>query len=674
MNKIIQWFNSSIRNRLTVSFLAVSLIPLVVLGVYSGQALSKTRTQDARDLAAERSRSLAREVEILLLGFSNDVLAISETPPIKGLARARLNPVTLNNETIFFDEEGTSTYEQWQDRLIAIMIAFAANPAYAQLRYLDEAGMELVRVNSEAGKASIVLDVDLQNKADRDYFIETMKLQAGQVYISPLNLNRESGEIEVPYRPVVRYATPVFDAQGNRRGIIILNVNATSFLAPIGDDMDMEMSGQFSMLADAEGYYLAHPEENKLWGFDLGHDARIQKDYPHVGSQLVSGQQAIVENQKNLFAVSPVMYDPSDQTRHWALVTAIPYHEVLAPVREMQRAVLIAAIFSLLAAVIFGLLIANRLTRPLTEITQIISPLKQGDLTVAIPPAGEDEVGQLRGSLRETLQSWKSLIGGLLDDSSNLASSANELASSAEEVSRTSQSQRDQLSRTSSAMEQIATTTLQIALNVDTAAEASESASQKAKQGAQLVEGTASKLAQTEALTAGLLRRAEEITDIVNLIREIAAKTNILALNAAIEAAGAGDAGKRFNVVAEEIRDLASRTRQATVQVNDLVLSVQADIQHSVVMMTEGAQLARGAGDALTGIVDASFALNDLMQVVNGSTGEQNLSIQEVADALESISAGSIQIAGATQQVAQISTELSDLAERLKDSATQFKV
>jgi len=171
-----------------------------------------------------------------------------------------------------------------------------------------------------------------------------------------------------------------------------------------------------------------------------------------------------------------------------------------------------------------------------------------------------------------------------------------------------------------------------------------------------------------------LRARSDEIDTIVNLIQDVAAQTNILALNAAIEAAGAGAAGARFDVVAEEIRQLAGRTSQATGEIAELIGAVQADTQAAAEAISKGASLAKESGASLDEIVEASASVNDVVQSISSATEEQSRASEEIANSIDAMVDGSQQTATATRETAQIGVELSNLAERLKEAAGRFKV
>ncbi|NEX19271.1 diguanylate cyclase [Thiorhodococcus mannitoliphagus] len=173
---------------------------------------------------------------------------------------------------------------------------------YDQIRYLDEDGMEVVRVNFNDGHPAIVRDSDLQNKHDRYYFTETLALSAGEIYASPLDLNIENGALERPYKPMIRVGTPVFDRHGNRRGIVLVNFLAQQLLDAILDVDAASISA--SMLLNAEGYWLLSPDPSLNWGFMIPErrDARMQSRYPEAWHAMNQSPSGHVLTDRGLFS------------------------------------------------------------------------------------------------------------------------------------------------------------------------------------------------------------------------------------------------------------------------------------------------------------------------------------------------------------------------------------
>ncbi|MEW8096648.1 MAG: sensor domain-containing diguanylate cyclase [Candidatus Thiodiazotropha endolucinida] len=162
-------------------------------------------------------------------------------------------------------------------------------PKYFQLRYIDNSGMEVIRINSDDNVQEIVPQSEMQNKADRYYFKEAMKLALGEIYISPLDLNVERGVIEQPVKPTVRFATPVSDGYGRKRGIVIINYTPNELLQRIADNFET-LRGNAVML-NSQGHWLQGVPEEQLWGFMYGRDETFATQKPDVWAAVTSSEK-----------------------------------------------------------------------------------------------------------------------------------------------------------------------------------------------------------------------------------------------------------------------------------------------------------------------------------------------------------------------------------------------
>ncbi|MCB8988600.1 MAG: cache domain-containing protein, partial [Ardenticatenaceae bacterium] len=216
-------------------------------------------------------QSKAEQITTFLSGVGNDVQFLSQS-------------TALDNYLSTLAAADSAATAAARQELNAEFLAFAqARGIYDQVRFLDAAGQEIVRINTDQnGVAAIVPPEALQNKSGRYYFDDTLALSSGELMISPLDLNVENEQIELPHKPVIRYGTPVI-FNGEKVGVIILNVLADRFLSYLED------ANSVDVLVDANGYYLYHPDENKRWGGDLGTGITISQDSPALAEVLFSG-------------------------------------------------------------------------------------------------------------------------------------------------------------------------------------------------------------------------------------------------------------------------------------------------------------------------------------------------------------------------------------------------
>ncbi len=197
---------------------------------------------------------------------------------------------------------------------------------FSQIRLLDSAGKERVRVNFSNNNTIIVSRNELQDKSGRYYFREAMLLKPGEVYVSPLDLNKENGKIEIPFKPVIRYALPVYIDE-EIGGIVVFNIlidTETILNAPWGEEV---MDYDNDIMVNQNGFYLHHPDRSKTWGFmdGLGRSAEnIKNDFSgDVDKILSDSDEAIRFSPVNSVIYSPFFYHPEDKKKFWVIIQPV---------------------------------------------------------------------------------------------------------------------------------------------------------------------------------------------------------------------------------------------------------------------------------------------------------------------------------------------------------------
>ncbi|MDX2479088.1 MAG: diguanylate cyclase [Desulfuromusa sp.] len=241
---------------------------------------------------------------------------------------------------------------------------------YDQIRYLDVLGQEVARVNYNAGEPAIVAQEKLQNKFSRYYFSDTFRLGKGEVFISPLDLNVERGEVERPYKPMIRLGTPVFDQSGNKRGIVLLNYLGQHLLNLI-QDVAAVAHGQ-TMLVNGDGYWLMHPDSDQEWGFmfpDKSHLSFAQQS-PDIWMQIMAtpaGQFRTVEGIYTFTSLSPLGTQTGDLVKSgdyfWKIVSFISAENIASYSKTLLVNLLFFGVGLLLLAAIVAWFLAIAVTR-----------------------------------------------------------------------------------------------------------------------------------------------------------------------------------------------------------------------------------------------------------------------------------------------------------------------
>ncbi|MHA1566250.1 MAG: PAS domain S-box protein [Alphaproteobacteria bacterium] len=349
---------TSFTSKLVLTLSTIVALLLLGVGLYGSSSIGKALTKAAVSDLEARVAAHASEIETSLDAIRTDLRFLAGTPPIQGIVRARAGGGT--------DAQGQSTYEAWAQRLGVVFSQFGeAKSQYEQLRYLDEQGNEIVRVDISESRAHVVPNKDLQNKAAGDYFLEAMALGPGKTHISPLELNEEHGRIERPVRSVIRFATPIFDEAGQRRGVVVLNVSGDAILGTLLDADRHQGASHY--VIDGSGEYLSHPDDERTWGYQLGHGYSVADDFADSAAELRGPTSGYLIDADRAAAYIVVHPDKANPARYWKLIETAPRSEVAAAVIRLHAGTLLLLVAYVIVAVGAGLLLSRLWVRELRE-------------------------------------------------------------------------------------------------------------------------------------------------------------------------------------------------------------------------------------------------------------------------------------------------------------------
>ncbi|AOE78221.1 chemotaxis protein [Pseudomonas lurida] len=345
-------------------------------------------------------------------------------------------------------------------------------------------------------------------------------------------------------------------------------------------------------------------------------------------------------------------------------------------------------VLAFLIAIIIGVLITRLITRPIAQAVESAQRIAKGDLTQAIITERTDEAGQLLMALSNMQGGLKSTLVEIANASDQLASAAEELSAVTDESSRGLTRQNDEIQQAATAVNQMTAAVDEVASNAVSTSEASRQATTEAEDGRQQVEqavsGMSSMVVEINDSTqsvADLAGQVREIGKVIDVIRGIADQTNLLALNAAIEAARAGEQGRGFAVVADEVRALAHRTQISTVDIEKMIGEVQTGADDAVAAMNKSLSwanntqaLAQNAGEALQRITASVAKINERNLVIASASEEQAQVAREVDRNLLNIQDLSTQTAAGAHQTNASSQDLSRLATSFNVLVSKFQL
>lgn len=342
-----------------------------------------------------------------------------------------------------------------------------------------------------------------------------------------------------------------------------------------------------------------------------------------------------------------------------------------------------------LASIIAIFIIKSSIVKPLRESIAAAEAIAEGDMSCRLESSTrDDELGQLMSSLCRMSGNLKSIIEKISLASNQVASASEEMSATAEEMVKGMDNQTTQTSQVASAMEEMSATVLEVAKNAQGAASTAREATATAKKGGEVVAKTVQGMqriagtVQKSARTIGELgKSSDQIGEIVAVIDDIADQTNLLALNAAIEAARAGEQGRGFAVVADEVRKLAEKTTKATKEIATMIKNIQKETEGAVNAMevgtrevADGVRLANQAGDSLNMIIASIAKVNEMITQIATAAEQQSSAAEEISSSIEKIASVTRETTEGSRQTYSATYDLSKMATELRTLVGSFKV
>ncbi|MBU6953484.1 methyl-accepting chemotaxis protein [Hahella sp. HN01] len=438
----------------------------------------------------------------------------------------------------------------------------------------------------------------------------------------------------------------------------------------------------YAFLVTDKGKVLVHPDVKMV---DKNVTDLFPKETPKLNASDL--QETTSDKQSVLVSFFPISGIASVS---WRLGVVIDKEKAFASLADFRNSAIVYAVIGVLVVCVLMTLLLNTLMRPVIRLGDAMENIAEGegDLTQRLDVSGKDEFTRLATNFNAFVAKVQNLVGDIKNSIESMSAAVREMKGFAAETSEAVASQQQETEMVATAVNEMSAAAREIAQNAQQAAEAAQEADDESANVKRIVDDAIKSIEQlsTQIGSASEVINALEgdvnsIVSVLSVIRGIAEQTNLLALNAAIEAARAGEAGRGFAVVADEVRALASKTQESTEEIQAMISRLQDGSNKAVGSMEQSrnngqaaVDKAQSAGSSLNAIVSAITTISSMNTQIAAASEEQTAVTEDISRSITSIADAAEQTARGTQETANTSTQLAELGEHLRQQVARFKV
>ncbi|MCE5287154.1 MAG: methyl-accepting chemotaxis protein [Pelosinus sp.] len=612
--ELVQMRKNTLQTKLVVILIIFSFLSALIVGGVSVYLSVRSTEQKI----IESNEKIASQISNEIDRFLDDAKGLTET--------LALSPTAYSMDAGKIRE--------------LIIAAQQKNPQFELITVLDTSGMQIARTSGT-----------LANRGDRDYFKGAI---AGNTFLTDVYISAFTNA------PTITIAAPIKDNSGKTIGVIAADISLKA-VWEMAESTAIGSTG-YVYVVDNKGTLIAHPDKERvLKKNNVKANAAVQTVLNgSIGHMKVTSTQGVD---------SLVSYAPT-KGHGWGVLANLPAKEVSSAFIHIFWIIFFIIIIAVIVASVSGYYAAKKITKPLQVMVNICKELADGDFRDKPRQIDrKDEIGQLADALVNMRGSLRTAFKQVNESAEQVAASSEELTASAEQsaqavtqvagsisdVAHGAQQQLKAVDETSAVVQQMSAGIQQAAASSNQVAEHSAKAAGKANEGNASVEKAVNQMVYIEQtvnnsaqIVANLGERSKEIGQIVDTISGIAGQTNLLALNAAIEAARAGEQGRGFAVVADEVRKLAEQSQEAAKQIATLISEIQCDTDKAVVAMDEGTREVKVGTEVVT---TAGKTFEEIAALVT-NVSEQ---VKEISAAMQQMAGGSQLIVAAVQTIDNLS-------------------
>lgn len=470
---------------------------------------------------------------------------------------------------------------------------------------------------------------------------------------------------------------------GQKQGVLAADLTVTNIIKEV---LSVKLDNQgFAFLVDGKNNIVAYKDE-----------ALSQKPLTDLNGQLSSQQMATLVQGNQVATISwpqqgdKLVYVSRIPNTDWSLGIVVDKSLAYASVSEQITFTAIASLILYIVIASISTWVVTRLLKPLQELSGALAQLAQGegDLTQRIDIRRMDEIGELAEKVNLFLSQMQGMLKGIVEHSHQLSTQAQNANDLSTQASLRVEHQQNDVNQIATAIHEMSATAAEVASHAELTASASQASASACDDGQAVIKknrDSITSLANQVDSAAKVIRElesnAQSINQILSTIQGIAEQTNLLALNAAIEAARAGEQGRGFAVVADEVRVLSQRTHGSTEEIRTMIETLQSNTQHAVENMEASTKLADNsveyaeqAHDSLVSITQAITEINDMALQIASAAEEQRAVSEDISRNTQGIKDASDDLASQTQQSSQSTSDMHRSTEAMRHEISRFKV
>lgn len=649
-----------LRYRILVFILGINLVMLfVIFGVYY-RFSKRLIIQETQDKALEQVKTVIQTFEGFIREKGRTAWTFSQDP----LVQRWLETNTARKA----DRRQDPVYAQIQGNLLDLM----ENDTTISFTFL---GSERSKWYYEPTERPLPDDYDI---SVRPWYIDLKEtgepafLAEADIYYGNMNIS---------------YVIPIYSKDGKFLGAGGVDMELKSF-----DTFLAKLDGfdtGYAILVDKEGTILYHPDKSLVYQkkiSDLDNDSNDYRDIQPVADKIKMGQEGVksvvYDNEKRIFIFSPI------KELEWTLILSVADSEINAPLRALANRSLIIILLTSIFLVFAITFLTGTISKPLNHLVDMLKDIAegQGDLTKRLSIENKDELGDLAKWFNTFIGKVHTIISKVKQNTEQVAYAASEISAISSEMAAGSIEQTSQAAEVAASVQEMTAGIMANSRNANESKRIAEQASFKAQEGMTVMQETRKGMEEivlssqrTGEIIDTMSGRAEQIGEIIRIIDDIAAQTNLLSLNATIEASSAGEHGKGFAVVADEVRKLAERTKEATQEIGDKISAIQNDtrevsqsMREAHAAVTRGQEFTSRTEEVFDAIVEAVRHAMTMIKQISAASEEQSTGAEEISKSVTSITAVSKQAEGGSRQLANAAEHLNKQISELRELVHQF--